>query len=139
MNILIQSKGNQNIYRIEQRACPCGHWSENILKISTSKQAHYCIVYFKKWQQELGSEWVFLLKLCKADRSKSIESICSDLQETTATVIETLWEEHQSNKSHLFQLPLHIVEDIQDQLFNDMRATLDKWNYRRTRLDQELD
>jgi len=96
-------------------------------------------IYFKKWQQELGSEWVFLLKLCKADRSKSIESICSDLQETTATVIETLWEEHQSNKSHLFQLPLHIVEDIQDQLFNDMRATLDKWNYRRTRLDQELD
>ena len=56
MNILIQSKGNQNIYRIEQQACPCGHWSENILKMSTSKQAHYCIVYYKKFISRNGSK-----------------------------------------------------------------------------------
>jgi len=95
-------------------------------------------IYLKKWQQELGSEWVFLLKLCKSDRNKSIESICNSFQETTATVIETLWEEHQSNKSHLFQLPLHIVEDIQNRLFNDMQTTLGKWNCWQTRLDQDL-
>jgi len=90
------------------------------------------------WHLELGSEWGHLLKLCKADRSKAIESICTDLQEKTGAVIDALRKERQSSKSYLSRLPLHIIEDIQCLLSNDMQAMVETWNNRRIRLDLDF-
>jgi len=103
-----------------------------------NKHLMYAKSKWQKWKQELGSEWMFLLKLCHADRSKAIESICTDLQDKTATVTDTLRKEHQSDKSYLSLLPIHIIEDIEGRLLDDMQAQLATWKDRHSRLNQDV-
>jgi len=76
----------------------------------------------------LGREWGHLLILPKKDRRKAIESICTNLQETRAAVIDALREEHQSSKSYLSRLPLLIIENIQELLLTDMQTRLKELN-----------